>query len=73
MKEKITISFEWWSETDPEIGVPDYQREQLEESAINHIKEMWAEGYTSGELYDTDNEDLVEYQGWWEINTEVVK
>ena len=70
IKREKTISYRWWR-SDGEDVDPAHV-EALVESADDRIAQMMKEGFVSGELCDnicseTDNEDGVEYSGWWEV------
>ncbi|OQA09856.1 MAG: hypothetical protein BWY66_00395 [bacterium ADurb.Bin374] len=72
MKREKTISYQWWRDSGEDID-PSHV-EALAESAENRIAEMMKKGYPSGVLCDnicsgTDDEDGVEYSGWWEVKT----
>ena len=60
------ITIDWWS-VDDSVEMKDYFESQLMDHADDHINEMVAEGYTSGELNHTISGDGVEFRGWWEI------
>lgn len=66
MKRKIEITYYWECEGLDEI--PLALAEALEESAQERIASMVREGYTSGELCDNVNMDLVDKEtpedGW---------
>ncbi len=72
-----TIKQNWWLEEGGEIDAK--HQFALEESGMDRIKEMMAEGVTSGELNDhvriddSDGEDGVHYRGHWELNTAIEK
>jgi hypothetical protein len=77
MEQEITINFKWWRTADKQ-PILDHHREALEESAIERIKQMWEQGYTSGDLHDNvymldedteDGEDGIDYKGWWSLTT----
>lgn len=76
IEKQIIITYRWWNQ-DLETIDPDHA-EALEESATQRISEMRAEGYTSGELHDnifmndSDPEDGIDYQGWWEVTTTTI-
>lgn len=65
----ININFVWTRADGLDIR-PEHQ-EGLEESALERIKNMTSNGFTSGELSDNvridqkDDEDGIEYKGWW--------
>ena len=67
IERKETITYKWWNEELKEIS--SEHQEALEEVANEHIAEMKANGYTSGQL--TENINDVEYVGWWEMTTVV--
>ena len=72
MKKKITITYNWWCNSNPKEDIPSDIQSDLEESAEERITEMSAEGFTSGQLLATltvDGED-VDFQGHWERATE---
>ena len=73
---EANISFYW--ECDNGIETPEKHKEALEEDAIERIKDMISEGYSSGELFTTvrygkdvvpeeDEEEGLQYSGWWSI------
>ncbi len=62
-----TITTKWWCDDDVEMK--DYFESQLNEHADNHIQDMIADGYTSGDLYHVISGDDVDFRGWWEIET----
>lgn len=64
MEIEITIKFHL-------ADVPSEKRSALEEKCREHIFFSLNEGYTSGELHE--ELDSVEYHGWWEFNTKVIK
>ena len=69
MEKKISITYRWWNEQ----GIKQEHTETLEEEAQTRIFQMTKEGYTSGELLSTlttDNDEEIEYSGWWEMTTE---
>jgi hypothetical protein len=77
MKRTIVTTIKyWWS---PVAGGECKLEhvEALAEAAEDHISEMSAQGYTSGELYDNiymtddDPENGIDYRGWWEIETQI--
>ena len=76
MERKITLEYNWYRD-DAEDVKPEHI-EALEESADSRIREMMAEGYTSGELLDdvrmsdADGEDGISYSGWWSCSMEVI-
>ena len=71
MKIKKTITFNWWRSDGSKENVDKDHREYLEDSAIYRINSQVAAGLTSGELYaDVDD---IEYQGWYEIDSEVIE
>ena len=69
MKRKMIITYRWWRNDGKEIN-PSHV-EALEETAMNRIKKMMEEWYTSGELCDIihDSLDLKGrvYTGHWEV------
>jgi len=76
MKINITIDYNW--SCNDEIDIPEKHREALKEDAHRRIFEMMAEGYYSGELFSSvrygkdivpeeDEEDGLEYSGYWSI------
>jgi hypothetical protein len=71
MERKIEITYRWWR-TDKKT-IKTAHVEALEEAAMDRIKKMMGEDYTSGELCDNihmtddDPEDGVGYSGWWEV------
>lgn len=65
LSRKIEIKYEWWNDTD----CHDFSViEVLEEEAERRIIEMRKEGFTSGELNYFDEENMVEFRGFWELN-----
>lgn len=79
MKRKITVSYYW--KCDAGIDIPKGHEEALEEDAEKRIFEMMQEGYYQGELstsvrfgkdivLEEDEEDGLEYSGWWSIKRE---
>lgn len=76
IEKQITITFRWWNDSDNEID--PRHAEALEETATDTINDMIRDGFTSGELndnirmHDSDPEDGIEYQGWWEMSTATV-
>ena len=79
MKKKLEISYNWTC--DSGIETPEKHKEALKEDAESRIFEMIREGYTSGELCTTvrygkdevpeeDEDDGLQYSGWWSIETE---
>lgn len=70
IERKILITYRWWRDGD---NIKPEHIEALEERAEDRIRELMAQGYTSGELIDNihmtddDPEDGVEYTGWWEM------
>jgi len=74
MKRTIKISYGWKCENFKKI--PEPLAEALEETAMERIKLMMDQGYTSGQLLDTVNidvpghrtpEDGWDCQGWFDI------
>lgn len=69
----IVIHYRWWRDCDGDDSIKPEHVEALEERAMDRIKEMMEEGYSSGELLDNirmsdeDGEDGIEYTGWWHI------
>lgn len=79
MKKKLEFSYNWTC--DSGIEIPEKHKEALKEDAESRIFEMIKEGYTSGELCTTvrygkdevpeeDEDDGLQYSGWWSIETE---
>lgn len=68
MEFEITIKFNLNNDI---YDVPAEKRSALEEKCREHIFFSLNEGYTSGELHE--ELDSVEYHGWWEFNTKVIK
>lgn len=72
IERNIKITFRWWNDDVDEIN-PKHL-EALEETAYVRIFDQIQEGYTSGELFDnihmfdSDPEDGIEYEGWWELS-----
>lgn len=64
MEIEITIKFHL-------ADVPAEKRSALEEKCREHIFFSLNEGYTSGELHE--ELDSIEYHGWWEFNTKIIK
>ena len=70
ISKRYTITYRWWN-NDLESISPEHQA-ALDEFAEERIAEGLRHEYTSGELnytahrLDTDPEDGIEYQGWWE-------
>ena len=73
IERKIEITYRWWNNENKKKPIDKKHAEALEESAKERIMKMMKEGMTAGELHDnifmhdTDPEDGVEYQGWFEI------
>ena len=78
MRQKLEIEYHW--NCDSSIDIPQQHREALEENAKKRIFEMIQEGYTSGELFtsvrygkdivpEEDEDDGLEYSGWWSLTT----
>lgn len=74
MKRRITIDFNWWTDDKKDID-PEVQ-EILEQKALEHIKEMWGQGFTQGELNENIRMTVAEpkfgidYRGHWSLTTE---
>ena len=66
-KQQVT-TYRWW--TNDNIKISNSRVEELDNAATTRIREMQAEGYTSGELFVIINDD--EYNGWWETTTNTV-
>ena len=66
---KIIYTFRWWR-NDGEKHIQTDHIEYLDNTAEEHIRTMFQNGFTAGELIETLNE--IEYRGWWERNTEVL-
>ena len=67
---KILITYRWWRSGGREI-VSDHV-DALKERALDRIMPLLGNGYIEGELYDNismtdDDENGVEYLGWWEV------
>ena len=62
--------FRWWN--DQLASIDPRHLKALEETAVEHIQKQRVMDYTSGHMtdnihmYDTDPEDGIEYQGYWE-------
>ena len=73
IERKIKITYRWWNNNLDEIDSKHV--EALEESAQERIHKQMEEGNTGGSLsdtirmYDSDGEDGIEYEGWWEMTT----
>ena len=72
MKVKVIIEYEW-SDANQKPPLPKHH-EALEEDAMDSIFYMMKDGYTGGGLntsvrVDDEDEDGVEYWGYWSINT----
>jgi hypothetical protein len=74
MKANITIDYYW--KCDSGIDIPKKHKEALKEDAEIRIFDMIKEGYYQGKLStsvrfgkdivpDEDEEDGLEYSGWW--------
>ena len=74
MERQILISYRWWNSDIEEID--SKHMEALEETAQDQIFKMMPDGFTSGQLngnirmHDTDPEDGIHYEGWWEASLE---
>lgn len=74
IERKIKITYRWWNNDLDKIDSKHI--EALEESAQERIREQMDDGNTGGSLsdnirmYDSDGEDGIEYEGWWELDTE---
>jgi uncharacterized membrane protein len=77
MKRERKIEYWWKCEQLGEGDIPEPLATALEESAMDRINEMSAQGYVSGELCDNVNidipgretpEDGWECSGWWSIS-----
>ncbi len=74
MKRKITIEYNWWRDDKKEIE--SEVQEILEEKALERIKEMWEQDFTSGELCENlrmtelEPEMGIDYSGHWSLTTE---
>lgn len=75
MSRVLVIDYYWRCESFKK-GIPPKLAEALEETAMDRIQEMMAEGYVSGELHDNVNldipkrktpEDGWECSGWWNL------
>jgi len=64
-KKEINIKF-WYEFTDALEALNFDDREQLEDDAKERIFSQIKEGYTSGELCTSINDD--EFYGWWEYS-----
>ena len=69
LKGEATQTYNWWRDSGEDIL--DNHVCALREDAMDRIKGMIKEGFTSGELRtnvrmtDEDGEDGIEYTGWW--------
>jgi hypothetical protein len=83
MKDKVesSIHIDYHWNTDSGIDIPEAHKEALEEDAEERIFQMLKEGYNQGELCTTvrfgkdvvpeeDEEDGLEYSGWWGVKKE---
>ena len=65
MKKQIKLSYEWWN-ADHKTSIKEEHESTLEEIAEEHIVNMTAQGFTSGQL--CDNVEGVDYEGYWSKN-----
>ncbi len=66
LERQVKINYHW---ENSEIVVPfidTHIAEQLDREAMEHIRLMLAESYTSGELHTTING--VVFNGWWSFS-----
>ena len=67
--------YKWWHDEDLGQPIKPNHLEVLEESGMERVIKMMAEGYTCGELSDNlclsndDPDEGISYSGWWKINT----
>lgn len=81
MEEQLLIKYNWTC--DKGITIPTGHHEALKEDALNRIFDMIKKDYTQGELStsvrygkdivpEEDEEDGLNYSGWWSVSNGVV-
>jgi len=73
MKRRIEIQYEWWDAGENKHPDHDHQ-DDLTDAAEERIYSQMKEGYMSGELNATIEDEGKEYsyRGWWEVDTVVL-
>ncbi len=69
MKKNFKIQIKWDLEDPSELTLTGEQLEYLQEEGLNRAFEMYKEGYHSGELHTT-LEDETPVWGWWHFSEE---